>query len=198
MKRPLVITLALLATALIAGAAGVYIGRHVLSPSEPEAAPPPSAPAPADPAGADGFPKNGGYLLQVEHSDMCLSVGPLRGEETRTVLVQQPCAGAWPPVEITGKDQAKPGVFSFALAYGDNWRDCLTVDTGHRLTGVDCAQHPRSFKLTRDNEGRYQISVPDTGECLGIGGSSALRGAAAQASRCDEQAPSQRFRFIPA
>lgn len=194
--RPLVVAIALLATALVAGAAGVYIGRTWLPKRVPGPAAQAASPAPAAPP-EDGYPKDGGYLLQAEHSDMCLSVGPLRGDESRTVLVQQPCEAAWPPLEITEKE-SQPGVFTFALAYGDNWRDCLTVDAAHRLTGVDCAKQPRAFRLSRDAEGRFQISVPENDECLAIGGSSALRGAAAEATRCDEQSAAQRFRFIPA
>ncbi|GLZ76498.1 hypothetical protein Afil01_13050 [Actinorhabdospora filicis] len=194
--RPLVLAVALLATALIAGAAGVYIGRTWRG-ARAEAAPPPTATAAEDPASSGGYPKDGVYLLRAEHSEMCLSVGPLRGDEGRAVLVQQPCAAAWPPVEITERE-SKPGVFTFALVYGDNWRDCLTVDAGHRLTGVDCAQNHRTFRLSSDDGGRFQISVPENDECLAIGGSSALRGAAAEAARCDERSAAQRFRFIPA
>lgn len=148
------------------------------------------------------YPVDGLYQIRVEHSGMCLSTGPKRGDEQRTVLVQQPCEAAWPDLQLT---EIEDGTFTIALMFDDRgWEKCLGVqapgtEPGADFGGVDCGDSELlTFKLKALPEGHYQIGVPAGDLCMGVKERSAERGAPFETTKCDKDQGSQRFEIIPA
>ena len=89
--RVAVIGAGVLAAAVLA--AGAVAWRAMRSDATGPAVPEQSTvePTTAAPDGGPEFPVDGTYRLKVGNSGQCLGVGPERGNEQRTVLVQHPC-----------------------------------------------------------------------------------------------------------
>ncbi|HEY1176747.1 MAG TPA: hypothetical protein VGF17_11360 [Phytomonospora sp.] len=193
-------------TLVLAGAIIAY-ATDMFGGTESDAQSPPAqtqASVPTDEKAQDKpmFPVDGLYQVRVEHSSMCLGTGPERGEEQRTILVQQPCEEAWPDLELT---EIEDGVFTVVLKFADRgWESCLGVEAPGTKAGAvfgptDCKSSALlSFKLKPLPDGRYQIGVPAGTLCMGVKERSAVRGAAFETVKCDESQGSQRFEILPA
>lgn len=205
-RRTLIVTAA--ALALVLCAAVVAYATDMFGTPEKDAQPPPvettSTTSLTDDKAEDKplYPVDGLYQIRVEHSGMCLGTGPKRGDEQRTVLVQQPCEAAWPDLQLT---EIKDGTFTIVLMFDDSgWEKCLGVhepgtEPGANFSGVDCGESKLlSFKLKALPDGLYQIGIPAGELCMGVEQRSAERGAPFVTTKCDKGQGSQRFEIIPA
>lgn len=192
------------ALTLVLAAAVVAYATDMFGPTGESAQPPPvDTTSIAEDKAEDKplYPVDGLYQIRVENSGMCLSTGPKRDDEQRTVLVQQPCEAAWPDLQLT---EIEDGTFTVVLMFNDRgWEKCLGVEApgtepGADFGGVDCRDSKLlSFKLKALPDGQYQIGVPAGELCMGVKKRSAERGAPFETTRCDEGQGSQRFEIIP-
>jgi len=193
---------------LVLAAAVVAYAMDMFGPSGTGAQPPPvdttSTTSLTDDKAEDKplYPADGLYQIRVENSGMCLGTGPKRGEEQRTVLVQQPCEAAWPDLQLT---EIEDGTFTIVLTFNDRgWEKCLGVEApgtepGATFGGVECGDSELlSFKFKALPDGHYQIGVPAGELCVGVKERSAERGAPFETTKCDKGQGSQRFEAIPA
>ncbi|GIG65910.1 RICIN domain-containing protein [Phytomonospora endophytica] len=190
-----------LAGAIVAYATDMFEAEGAGAQTPPDTTTQYSQPADDKAAEQPLYPVDGLYQIRVEHSSMCLGTGPERGEEQRTIMVQQPCEEAWPDLELT---EIKDGTFTIVWKFADRgWETCVGVEApgtqpGAVFVPTECKTSALlSFKLKALPDGFYQIGVPVGGLCLGVKERSAVRGAPFETTKCDKGQGSQRFEILP-